>query len=80
MDPIVGLFPRRFLWKLNQTEPVRARKHISSWDFLLRVDSSIFLDILPSCNQILITSLPSSTPRKSESGSSVYIKTRLTAF
>lgn len=26
MDPIVGLFPRRFLWKLNQTEPVRASK------------------------------------------------------
>lgn len=45
MDPIVGLFPRRFLWKLNQTEAVRARKQsrpekeISSWDFLLRVDS-----------------------------------------
>lgn len=42
MDPIVGLFPRRFLWKLNQTEPVRARKHISSWDFLQRVDSRYF--------------------------------------
>lgn len=80
MDPIVGLFPRRFLWKLNQTEPVRARKHISSWDFLLRVDSSIFLDILPSCNQILITSLLSSKPRKSENGSSVYIKTRRSAI
>lgn len=24
MDPIVGLFPRRFLWKLKQAEPVRA--------------------------------------------------------
>lgn len=26
MNPIVGLFPRRFLGKLNQTESVRARK------------------------------------------------------
>lgn len=26
MDPIVGLFPRHFLWKLNQTDPVRASK------------------------------------------------------
>lgn len=28
MDPIVGLFPHRFLWKLNQTEQVRANKHL----------------------------------------------------
>lgn len=32
MDPIVGLFPSRFLWKLNQNGQSESEKSISSWD------------------------------------------------
>lgn len=73
MDPIVCLFPRRFLWKLNQAADQSKKTHLLLGLFTAR-RLSIFLDILSSCSQILISSLLSSTTRQSNNGSSLYIK------
>lgn len=57
MDPIVGLFPHRFLWKFNQTQQVRANK--SSPPAGTFCCASTQLDIFrhSKCNQIFTSLL-----------------------